>query len=194
MQKSGIKKLVIILSFLLVSSCASVKRSSDPVWIDKFSSFALQPVPEELSGRSMMQKLTITSTKGNHELLIQTELLSKQINMVGFSVSGLVLFQLHWQAPSQVIVETKIDIEGVDAAVLLAYFQMSNWPVKEVAFGLKGMEARVSPKNDKVRHFFRNQELIFSLTKNSDITLLEHYRDKYRIEIETLETSMISTN
>jgi len=194
MQKNSLKIFAFVLSFLLIISCASVVTSSEPVWIDKFTSFTLQSVPRELSGQSTMQRLKIISVKGNHELLVQTELLPEQINMVGFSSSGLVLFQLQWNSTSKIEVETKIDIDGIDAAVLLAYYQLSNWPLDIIATGLNGMEAKVSPNNVEQRQYFRQQELVFSLTKKADVTVLEHYRDKYRIEIKTLETSTVSTN
>lgn len=181
--------LLIVLCFLWVTSCAIVTKSNQQIKIDKFSRYSLQPVPKGLQGRETMQKLSITSTKGKHELLVQTELLSDQINMVGFSSSGLVLFQLQWNALADIEVATSIKIDGLEPAVLLAYYQLSNWPLESIAIGLEGMEAKISPGNPNIRQYFHQQELVFNVTTQEHMSVLEHFRDKYSIEIEFLETN-----
>ena len=194
MLHRALRVSAIALSFYLIVSCVSLTESNSRVWIDKFSSYSLQPIPNQLKNQSSMQKLKITSVKGKHELILQTEIRSEQINMVGFSSSGLVLFQLHWRVAANVEVDTKINIDGVDAAVLLAYYQLSNWPLEMVASGLTGMHANISPSNSAERQFFRQQELVFSLKRAADVTVLEHFRDNYRIEIETLQSSTLLRN
>ena len=91
-------------------------------------------------GQASLQKLSITTEKDHHELLLQTELFPEQINMVGLSAAGLVLFKITWSSDSGVKTSSNIMTEGINAQVMLAYYQLANWPIKSVQLGLQDLQ------------------------------------------------------
>ncbi|MDU0353033.1 DUF3261 domain-containing protein [Paraglaciecola aquimarina] len=147
----------------------------------------LQPIPTKFDGQVSLQKLTVTGPDTKHVLLVQTELQNNQINMVGFSQSGIQLFQLSWQPNTEVRLTTSIVLPDIQAEQLLAYYQLSNWPEEDIQLGLQGMQLKNKPDKSHIRQFFIGQELVFSVTQNKRFNSMLHHRDQYKIEIENID-------
>jgi hypothetical protein len=176
---------------LLLNACSSFQKLDKPVLLDKHSQFYLQAVPKEFWGQTSLQKLLITTHQEQHELLLQTELLPNQINMVGLSTAGLVLFKLTWSKELGIKVNTNILAKGINAQVMLAYYQLANWPIKDIQLGLQDLRITLSSEYNQRRKFFRGNELIFSVAHTAKLSLMTHYIDQYKIEIETLQMGKI---
>ncbi len=138
-------------------------------------------------GQSSLQKLTVTTPQGNHELLLQTELGSNQINMVGLSAAGLVLFNLTWSDESGLEIKNNLPTKDIEAQVILAYYQLANWPMENIQLGLKNLDLVNSPEDQQQRNFFRDNTRIFSMVHTPQYNLMTHYIDHYQIKIETLQ-------
>ena len=134
-------------------------------------------------GQTSLQKLSISTPQDNHELLLQTELLPNQINMVGLSNAGLVLFKLTWTQELGIKTSTNILAKNIKAQVMLAYYQLANWPIKDIQLGLQDLRITLSPEDKQKRDFFRNNELIFSIKHGAKHSLMTHYLDRYQINI-----------
>lgn len=184
-------KTLLLLCILLINACSSFQKLGKPILLDQHSQFYLQAVPKEMWGQSSLQKLLITSAQDKHELLLQTELLPNQINMVGLTAAGLVLFKLTWSTEIGLQIDTNILAKGIDTQVMLAYYQLANWPVKDIQVGLKNLHIVLSPEDKQKRDFFRGNELIFSVAHTPKHSLMTHYIDHYQIEIEMLKQSKI---
>ncbi len=184
-------KYLILLCILLFNACSSFQELDEHVLLDKHSQFYLQPVPKELWGQASLQKLLITTPQDKHELLLQTELRPNQINMVGLSAAGLVLFKLIWSNEVGLKVDTNILAKGINAQVMLAYYQLANWPLKNIQLGLKDLYVVLSPEDRQKRDFFRGNELVFSVVYTPQHSLMTHYIDHYQIKIETLQQTKV---
>lgn len=184
-------KLLILLCLLLFNACSSLQKLNEPVFLDKHSQFYLQAVPKGLWGQASLQKLLITTPQDKHELLLQTELRPNQINMVGLSAAGLVLFKLTWSKEAGIKVNSNILAKGINAQVMLAYYQLANWPIKDIQLGLKDLHIALPSDDKQKRDFFRGSELIFSVVHTPQHSLMTHYIDHYQIEIATLQQSKI---
>ena len=184
-------KTLLLLCILLVTSCSSYEQWDKPVLLDNHSQYYLQTVPRELWGQASLQKLLITTPVDKHELLLQTELRPNQVNMVGLSAAGMVLFKLTWSKEVGLKVDTNILAKGINAQVMLAYYQLAKWPLKDIQLGLKDLQVVLSPNNKQKRDFFRGSELIFSVLHTPQNSLMTHYIDHYQIEIETLQQTEI---
>lgn len=184
-------KYLVFLCMLLINACSSFQKLDNSVLLDKHSQFYLQAVPKELWGQASLQKLLITTPQDKHELLLQTELLPHQINMVGLTAAGLVLFKLTWSNEVGLKLNTNVLAKGIEAQVMLAYYQLANWPIKDIQLGLKDLHIALSPEDKQKRNFFRGNELIFSVLHTAQHSLMTHYVDHYQIEIETLQQSRI---
>lgn len=177
------------LSSLLIffCACSSIKHPSTAVPLSKGVVYTLQPVPVNMQGKVFLQKLTVTASDNKHQLIVQTELHTKYISMVGFSQSGLQLFELRWQLDEPLEVKKNITLPDIKVEQLLAYYQLSNWPINRVRNGLRGMQLRLENSNLDKRHFFVKQQLVFDVTTGDKRSTLIHYKDQYTIEIENLE-------
>ena len=142
-------------------------------------------------GQASLQKLLITTPQDKHELLLQTELRPNQINMVGLSAAGLVLFKLTWSNEERLKINTHILAKGIDAQVMLAYYQLANWPLKDIQLGLQDLHVTLSSEDKQKRNFFRDGELIFSVRHTPQHSLMTHYIDGYQIKIEMLQKTEI---
>jgi hypothetical protein len=184
-------KIMMLLCFLLLNSCSSFHKVDTPILIDKQSHFYLQPVPEKLWGQASLQKLKVTTPQDKHELLLQTELLPNQINMVGLSNAGLVLFKLTWSKELGMKISTNILTKDINAQVMLAYYQLANWPIRDIQVGLQDLRIAYSPENNQKRDFFRGSEIVFSVTHDAKHSVMTHYLDQYQIQIETINQNII---
>ncbi|WP_158972322.1 DUF3261 domain-containing protein [Paraglaciecola sp. L3A3] len=171
---------------LLLNACQLLNISSARVALGENVFYQLQAVPSEFNGLISLQKLTVTREDETHQLLVQTELQNQQINMVGFSQSGLQLFQLSWQQGGALELSTNIMLPDIPAEQLLAYYQLSNWPVAKVKKGLQGIQLKNNDKNNS-REFLIGQQLIFTVQQNNQQSLMIHYRDKYQITVENID-------
>lgn len=178
--------------FILLSACTSFQKLDKPVLLDKQSQFYLQTVPKELWGQASLQKLQVTTPQEKHELLLQTELLPTQINMVGLSTAGIVLFKLTWSKELGIKISRNILAKDIDAQVMLAYYQLSNWPIEDIQLGLRHLRLRISPEDKQQRDFFRDNQLIFSVNHDAKYSFMTHYLDQYKIKIETLKQNTIA--
>ncbi len=179
------------MCIVLLNACSSLEKQNKPVFLDQHSQFYLQPVPKELWGHSSLQKLLITTPQDNHELLLQTELLPNQINMVGLSPAGLVLFKLTWSQEAGIQTNTNIMAKGIDAKVMLAYYQLANWPIAVIRLGLQDLLIKLSPEDQQTRDFWRGHELVFSVEHKAKHNLMTHYINHYQIKIETISQNII---
>ena len=135
----------------------------------------------------MIQKLRVTSAEEEHELLLQTELRAAQVTMVGFSTSGLLLFELDWHPDSNVRVKKHVPLESFPFETLIAYYQLSRWPIASIKAGLQGIKAVVEHTDIERRQFYQNEMLLFSVKHHASYSTMTHHRDGYQINIETLE-------
>jgi hypothetical protein len=186
-----IRGIVATLLILFLTACVTTRQANTLVDLGHQSQYTLQTVPENLQGLMTLQQLIVTSNVGTHQLLLQTELHQNKVEMVGLSPSGLVLFELSWIAGAKLNLSSTINIEGIVPEVMLAYYQMSNWPVKDMIFGLKGMQVKTSNIPVHRREFYKGELLVFSVLHNPKNTVLMHNLDDYQIEILTLESSNI---
>jgi hypothetical protein len=186
-----LKALFLFFLLCLASACTSIHAPEKPIDLDQHSQYYLQAVPQELWGHTSLQKLRISSPEGKHELLLQTELGAKKINMVGLTPAGLVLFKLSWEVGGALTANTNVLAKGLNAQVMLAYYQLANWPLAAVQTGLVDLRATVMATDKQTRHFYRDDELVFSLVHCQNRSLMTHYLDHYQIEIETLQTSTL---
>ncbi|MBU3003480.1 DUF3261 domain-containing protein [Paraglaciecola arctica] len=184
-------KILLLIAVMLLNACSSWHNPNTPIFLDKHSQFNLQPVPKALWGRSSLQKLMITTPQDKYELLLQTELLPNQINMVGLSAAGLVLFKLSWSQELGIQLKSNILAKEIDARVMLAYYQLANWPIQESQLGLQNLHINLSPKNQQRRDFMRGNALIFSMEHSTNSSLMNHYLDGYQIKIDTLKQGKI---
>ncbi|WP_340679958.1 DUF3261 domain-containing protein [Paraglaciecola sp.] len=185
------KHLLLLVMLCVTSACTSIRDPNTPIYLDSHSQYYLQAVPKALWGQATLQKLLITSPEGKHELLLQTELHATHINMVGLTSAGLVLFKLSWSANKGIKANTNILAKGLDAQVMLAYYQLANWPLAAIEAGLVDLHVRLLSTDGQTRNFFRSHELVFSVSHNQDYSLMTHYRDQYQIEIVTLQKSTL---
>ncbi len=174
--------LLVITLYLL--SCNTLKLQSNQVKLSEQASYFIQAVPDELVGHTSLQKLQVAEQDNQHEFLLQTELAEDSIQMVGFSLSGIELFQLTWRQNDEVVVSKMSDIP---AQQLLAYYQLCNWPLVDIKNGLIGIDVLLSNGHSAKREFFESGSLSFSVTQNKHITQLIHHLDNYQITIETLD-------
>lgn len=184
-------KLLLLLFLLLITACSSIEQRGKPVLLDKHSQYYLQTVPKELWGRATLQKLLITTPQDKYELLLQTELRPKQINMVGLSTAGLVLFKLTWSNELGLKLDSNVLAKGINAQVMLAYYQLANWPIHDIQLGLMDIHAALSPEDKQKRLFFRGTELIFTVKHTAQRSVMTHHVDHYQINIETLQQTKI---
>jgi hypothetical protein len=180
-----------LLCLLFITACSSFEQQVSPILLDKHSHYSVQAVPKEMWGQASLQKLLITTPQDKHELLLQTELRPNQINMVGLSAAGLVLFKLTWSNDEGLKINTNILAKGIDVQVMLAYYQLANWPLKDIQLGLKDLHVTLSSEDKQKRNFLRGGELVFSVIHTKQYSLMTHYIDHYQIEIETLQQSAI---
>lgn len=184
-------RVIVAVLLIFLSACATVRHTNTLVDLGNQSQYRLQSVPEGLQGLSTLQQLIVTSKVGTHQLLLQTELHQDKVKMVGLSTSGLVLFELSWAAGANLKLSSTIDIDGIAPEVMLAYYQLSNWPVEQVISGLSGMQLKTSLKTAPKRKFYQGDLLVFSVQHTPLNSLLVHQLDGYQIEILTLESSNI---
>ncbi|MEP1383155.1 MAG: DUF3261 domain-containing protein [Paraglaciecola sp.] len=177
--------LLVITLYLF--SCSTLNQQSNQVKLSEQASYLIQAVPDELVGRISLQKLQVTEQDNQHEFLLQTELAEDSIQMVGFSLSGIELFQLTWRQNDEVVVSKSIAMSDIPAQQLLAYYQLSNWPLIDIKNGLIGIDILLSNGNSAKREFFESGSLSFSVTQKKHITQLIHHVDNYQITIETLD-------
>lgn len=172
---------------LYLFSCSTLKQQSTQVKLSEQASYLIQAVPDELVGHTSLQKLQVTEQNNQHEFLLQTELQRESIQMVGFSLSGIELFQLTWRLNDEVLVSKSIAMSDIPAQQLLAYYQLSRWPISDIENGLKGIEVKITNDNIAKRDFFEHGNLSFSVTQNKHISELIHHKDKYQISIQNLD-------
>ncbi|MEP1448375.1 MAG: DUF3261 domain-containing protein [Paraglaciecola sp.] len=184
-------KLLLLIAAMLLNACSNLHNPNTPIFLDKHSQFNLQPVPKTLWGHASLQKLMITTPQDKHELLLQTELLPNQINMVGLSAAGLVLFKLSWSQEQGIQLKSNILAKDIDARVMLAYYQLANWPIQEIQLGLQNLHINLSTNHQHRRDFMRGNALIFSMEHNTNSSLMNHYLDGYQIKIETIKQGKI---
>ena len=183
--------LVLVFLTLMLSACTSTWRENSPVKLDGYSEYQLQAVPLDLQKLTTLQQLIVTSNTAQHQLLLQTELYADQIKMVGLSPSGLLLFELSWTEGISLELSSNVPIDGLDPDVILAYYQLSNWPAKDIFKGLVGMRLEISSQLGEKREFYRAEQLVFSVEHHGRNTKLVHHLDDYQIEIITLERGQI---
>lgn len=183
------KHIVIAILALVLAACASTRSTNLPVKLDEQSYYYLQSTPSEMIGQSILQQLIVSVGEEQHELLLQTELIDEKINMVGLSSSGFVLFELTWDIEHGATVTTNVDMKGIQAEVMLAYFQLSNWPLDTVRLGINELTVKLSPENPNQREFYRNQQLVFSVLHTEQYSQMVHHLNQYQIDIVTLEKS-----
>lgn len=190
-RNSQIHNLVLVLLALTLAACTSIKVVTSPVKLNDHSEYELQAVPPDLQGQATLQQLIVTSNAGQHQLLLQTELYEDQINMVGLSPAGLVLFELSWTEGASLELSSNVPIGDLDPEVILAYYQLSNWPAEDILKGLVGMQLKISSQTSEKREFYRAEQLVFSVEHHVRNSKLVHQLDHYQIEILTLERTQI---
>ena len=164
-----------------------LQHKSTQVLLNKDTLYSIQPVPAVFHGYTSLQRLQVITPDNQHELIVQTELQNGRIDMVGFSQSGMQLFHLNWQPNQALAVTRNIALADLPAEQLLAYYQLSNWPLNDIQKGLKGMQIQIKQGEHETREFFIKNQLIFSLVKNNLGSTLTHYQDNYTINIQNLD-------
>ena len=189
--RSLLHHLALILLIFMVSACTSIRQANIPVRLGVHSEYQLQSVPLKLQGLATLQQLIVTTSTEQHQLLLQIELYQEQINMVGLSPAGLVLFELSWAKGAGLKLSSKVPLKGLQPEAMLAYYQLSNWPAKDIHRGLVGMQMKISSEAGEIREFYQAGKLVFSVEHQAHSTKLVHQQDHYQIDIVTLERNQI---
>ena len=190
-HKGNLYNLALIILTLTLSACTSTRQVDTLVRLDEYSTYQLQAVPINLQGLTTLQQLIVTTSTEQHQLLLQTELFDNQIKMVGLSPAGLVLFELNWVKGASLELSSNIPMKDLYPELMLAYYQLSNWPAKDVVKGLVGMRLLISSQSHEKREFYRGKQQVFTVEHHFHSTKLVHQQDRYQIEILTLEQRKI---
>ncbi|WP_416306496.1 DUF3261 domain-containing protein [Neptunicella sp. SCSIO 80796] len=178
------RKLIVIIFVSMLSACASHIASQQPVILDDQSQFVLQPVPAVLAGTGRLEKLQISAPDQDHQLLLQIEIFAQQVKMVGFSLSGLVLFEMKWDPVTGLESHTKVPLGDLRPEVLFAYFQLANWPDTAVQRGARGIQLH---SEENSRQFYRDEQLVFSIQTTKQTTLFDHHLQHFQIKIDKIK-------
>ncbi|MDN4502139.1 DUF3261 domain-containing protein [Alteromonadaceae bacterium BrNp21-10] len=179
-------RAIIYLSVLLLHACASVTPPSDTIPLNDVSQYRLQTVPATLQGTARLERLSIHTPTDKKELLIQIEMYTSHIEFVGLSSAGLVLFEMSWQANSGYQVSMKVPTDNLNPALLLAYFQLANWPPALIKKGLTGLTL-IQEKEHSKRDFQHQGKSLFSVSETNNNRLFIHNEPPFSIVIETLK-------
>ncbi|WP_157884328.1 DUF3261 domain-containing protein [Paraglaciecola hydrolytica] len=181
----------LVLLMLLITACSSINHSNTAIPLDQYSQYYLQKIPTALHNQASLQKLTITSAQGKHELLLQTELRENTISMVGLSPAGLVLFNMRWSVEAGLTVESKVALNELKPEIMLAFYQLAVWPLTDIQAGLSGLKVSLSPSDNRKREFYLHDVLIFSVLHQEQHSQMIHLRDHYQIDILTLQQTQL---
>ncbi|WP_188690819.1 DUF3261 domain-containing protein [Bowmanella pacifica] len=174
-----------LIILLVLALCACAGQVTRHVVLTDNTNYVLQPPPDNLIGEGRLEQLQVTSAEGSHSLLLQTEYDGHSLQMSGLAPSGVSLFDLSWHAQQGYQIQQNLPMPGFDIGKILAYYQLSAWPVSLVSKGLLG-EARLEQAGAE-RVVKLADESLFRLTSEGNIRRFVHLRDKYQIEIRLLE-------
>lgn len=176
--------LTLLLSAALCA-CAGRMIEQEGIHLAGGLTYSLQPPPPQLTGRGTLEQLQIQSLKGQKQLLLQSEFDGDKLSMVGLDPSGLVLFELSWQALEDYRLERRIPLGAFEIEQILAYYQLSNWPTEVTKNGLRGGRLE---ENRQGRRLYQDDQLIFTLYEKSGIKHFLHHQHNYQITIKPVRT------
>ncbi|MCW8832655.1 MAG: DUF3261 domain-containing protein [Colwellia sp.] len=175
--------VLLIITVLIVSACATRTTDIHRVVLDENMSYVLQPIPNHLMNTGIQALFTVKQQGKEKQFLIQVEMTKSHLLVSGMTIEGLSLFNLDWHtAKGKVNYDQKIAIEPLR---VLAELQLVLWPVDAISQGLKqGSQEIISQTH---REISSANAVIYQIEQQAKISHLINLKHNYSIVIEELE-------
>jgi len=203
--------IVLLISLAVLTSCSTITRhNNNQVMLGEGVSLTLTPAPSSLLNVGFLTQVNGTagnidnknngvkeSTVNHYEMLMQTEISTAVLTMVGMTANGLELFQLQWQAEQPIVVNRSAMASKIKVEYLLADFQLVHWPIDRLNQQLKGaiVSEQLGPQaRRQTRQIRADGQTIISIEYHyepdvrtpSKISLTNHLRH-YQFSLKTLD-------
>ena len=178
--------ILLVCVALMVSGCAVRMDNVHRVSLDDDITYILQPIPETLTNTGIQALFNIKqgSQQGKeNQFMIQVEMTTSRLLVSAYTVEGFSLFTLDWHTDVGTLVyDKKI---AIDPLRVLAELQLVLWPSSDVAQGLEQGQLKVLSVT--YREISSNNDVIYQIKQQDNISQLTNVKADYSIVIEELE-------
>lgn len=188
---------ILLIGIILVTSCSSMNRYV-PAKSQHFQLFKLIPVPEIWQNRVLLEKMKINidgvnNSKIPDEMLLQSELTPKGINIAAISLAGIPIAQAKWETSSSQV-KTEINVPlPFDAQQVIHDLQSVKWPLRKIKPALLPgytVEENQNGETKTRRYYYRNEPVIVIQQQAKQINF-KQLKQGYQLTITSLSDNQL---